>query len=269
MVAAGRIPTRTALAMETTTCGQHTDFRFRSLAQEPGLAHLFSGRSMDGGGNLSLSAGRDRPSALAERARLSARLGISPQDWVLPGLVHGREVAVVGAAERGRGALEPETVIAGVDALLTATVGLPLAMPVGDCPAILLYGEGVLGVAHAGWRGLVAGVLARMVEAAVDGWGVDPAWLCAGVSPCAGVARYEIGPEVAEQAPEAHMVRRDGRHFLDLAGWAAASLVEAGLVPDRVEKAGRCTIDEKAHFFSHRREGAAAGRNGLLAVLLS
>ncbi len=232
---------------------------------------IFAARSPeDGAGNLSLSGDRDRNSALAARAAWSEWLGVRPGDWVCGSLVHGAVVRVVGEAERGRGALDPADVLPACDGLVTGTPGLPLYLPVADCAAVLLHRGGRrprIGLLHAGWRGLVAGILPegllRMQEGAEAGARVQ-AW----ISPCARGSRYEVGPEFSAIAPPAALQRRSGRLYADVGIWCAAELTAAGLEPAQIRDCGVDTVgDERC--FSHRREGARGGRNGLVAVLTS
>ncbi len=232
-----------------------------------GARHVFTGR-VGGRGNVAMSGGRDRAAAREVRAAWCAFLGVRPEDLVVPGLVHGAEVAVVGESERGRGALGPSDVVAGVDALVTTTPGLPLAMPVADCAAVVLHAAepAALAVVHAGWRGLAAGVLAATLHALAE-LGADPAGVHAAVSPAAGPAGYEVGPEVAALAPAAALRPGSGdRSFLDVASWARLALLGLGLVPASVHVVGLDTTADP-RLFSHRRDGPGAGRHAAFAVL--
>jgi copper oxidase (laccase) domain-containing protein len=109
---------------------------------------------------------------------------------------------------------------------------------------------------HAGWRGLAAGVLEHGVAALRELGGDGP--VVAVIGPGAGVCCYEVGPEVHAAFGGAH---RDGEH-VDLRAIARERLLAAGVA--EVRDARYCTIcDER--FFSHRREGARAGRQGGVA----
>ena len=240
-----------------------------SSPEWPGVRAVFAGRKpVTGAGNLSLSGGRDAPSALAARAVWSRHLGVRAEDWVCGALEHGNRVRVVGEAERGRGALAPEDVLPSCDGLVTASPGLPLYLPVADCAAVLLWRDGPqprLGVLHAGWRGLVAGILEQGVQRMSEGGG-SRAEIRAWISPCARFASYEVGPEVAERAPPA-AVRSEGKRWrVDIGRWCVEALSAAGLPRGEITD---CTLDTiaDARLFSHRREGASGGRNGLLAIL--
>lgn len=233
------------------------------------IRHVFAARSPeDGAGNLSLSGDRDRNAALAARAAWSAWLGVRPNDWVCGSLVHGAIVRVVGESERGRGALDPADVLPACDGLVTSTPGLPLYLPVADCAAVILHRGGRrprLGLFHAGWRGLVAGILRegllRLQEGAEASAPVE-AW----ISPCARGSSYEVGPEFEAITPPAALQRRDGRFYADVGLWCAAELRAAGLHPAQILDCNVDTVTD-ARCFSHRREGARGGRNGLVAVL--
>ncbi len=255
-------------------CGDgRTGLIFPRLSREAGLRHVYTTRGGDGGGNLSLSGGRDRAGALAERRFWCRSIGVDAEHLTVGGQVHGARVAVVGAGERGRGADDPETVLHETDALVTTEHGLPLFSAAADCAAVLLYAPGrgagerrAVAVAHAGWRGMRAGVLRAAAAALARAAGVAPAGLMAGVAPCIGPPHYPVGAEVVAAAPRESYRRDDEAWQLDLAAWARAELLAAGLPGTAVELSGRNTAADP-RFFSHRRDGAATGRMGLIAAL--
>lgn len=118
----------------------------------------------------------------ADRARFSRRLGI-PADWAVAHQVHGRRVLTV---------VEPGSAGDG-DALVTTVPDLPVAVFTADCLGVVAHGEGVVAVAHAGWRGLGAGVLEATVAAMADHGGPPEV---VHVGPSIGPCCYEVGPEV-------------------------------------------------------------------------
>lgn len=240
-------------------------FRFRALGEEAGLRHVFGARAADGSGNLSLSGGRDREAALQVRASWSEYLGVAPGDWVVGSQVHGPVLRRATAAERGRGALDPADVLPPCDGLWTTEPSLPLYVAVADCGAVLLHRAAptpALAVVHAGWRGLAEGIVGAAVEA-LGG----PEGLRAGIAPCAGWDSYEVGPEVATQAPVEAVRAASPRPYVDVARWAHHALRAAGLPAAAIESAQVDSIAD-LRCFSHRREGAAAGRMGLIAALV-
>ena len=120
--------------------------------------------------NLSLSVGDDPASVLENRRRLAAAFGARLEDFVFARQVHGAGVGVVGQPHAGSGAFGLGDAVAGVDALVTATPGVVLAILTADCLPIVLHDPvaGVLACVHAGWRGTVAGVTAAAVAAMRD-----------------------------------------------------------------------------------------------------
>lgn len=209
--------------------------------------------------NLGLRCGDDPANARANRERLAGLLSLpSAPAWLEQ--VHGVAVARVDAPP-APGAPEPVA-----DAAVTSARGVVLAVLTADClPVVFASDEGgELGVAHAGWRGLAAGVL----EATVAAMHAPPARLRAWLGPAAGPAAYEIGSEVFEVftrgdpgAATAFVPTRPGHWRVDLFALARRRLAAAGVA--RVHGGGLCTISDAARFYSHRRDG----RSGRLATL--
>lgn len=209
--------------------------------------------------NLGLRCGDDPDAARENRRRLAAWLALpSPPRWL--DQVHG--TAVHRAFAAAVPLEEPRA-----DASVTGEPGVVLAVLTADClPVVLAARDGSeVGVAHAGWRGLAAGVL----EATVAAMHTPPARLLAWLGPAAGPQAYEIGAEVRDAfvatdpgAGTAFVATRPGHWRMDLYALARRRLAAAG-VPE-VHGGNRCTISEPASFFSHRRDG----RSGRLATLV-
>ncbi|MBN7795228.1 peptidoglycan editing factor PgeF [Parahaliea mediterranea] len=146
------------------------------------------------------------------------------------------------------------------DASWTRTRGAACAVLTADCLPVLFCDRGGTRVAaaHAGWRGLAAGVL----EATVSAIGVAPAELLAWLGPAIGPRAFEVGPEVraafcagADDAEAAcfEPSGRPGHYFADLYALARLRLARAGLTA--VHGGGHCTFSDAEHFFSYRRDG--------------
>lgn len=206
------------------------------------------------------SAGGDSPAhVLANRASLGDALGLpaSPR-WLRQ--VHGS--AVFDADERAVDGVprladdeEPEA-----DAAVTRRAGVVLAVLHADCLPVLLCSDdgAVLGAAHAGWRGLAAGV----IEATVAAMRTPGARVVAWLGPAAGPDEYEVGEDVraafVDQAAEdasAFVPTRPGHWRVDLYALARRRLGACGIA--QVHGGGRSTIAEPTAFFSHRRDGAS------------
>lgn len=153
------------------------------------------------------------------------------------------------------------------DAIISHDARHLLTIRTADCVAVLLSTSDArwVGAAHAGWRGLVAGILPRMVAALAEASGAQASSLVAAVGPSIGVSRYEVGTDVANAFHEAGLVAAVRLAFgpkphVDLRSAAVLQLSDAGVKPTQIDTTDRCTFDDAASFFSYRRDGAAAGR---------
>jgi polyphenol oxidase len=202
-----------------------------------------------GDGNMSSVAG-DKEGA-ANRERLRGRLGL---EGLARGYqVHGTRVLIASAGNDARGQHQLES----ADGRATAARGLGTMALAADCLPVALAAPRAVAMLHAGWRGLGAGVVEQGVATLRT---LSDGDVIAVLGPCAGPCCYEVGPEVHEALGTG--VGR--RATVDLRAIARERLLAAGVAEVRV--LGGCTIcDER--FFSHRREGAAAGRQAGVAWL--
>ena len=165
-----------------------------------------------------------------------------------------------------------EGVVPAADAHWTDARNRPLAVLTADClPVVIVAGDATcVGIAHAGWRGLAAGVLESLLSAMP----AEPASMTAWLGPAISAAAYEVGPEV-KKTFEQHCgeaggdcfqpSNRRGHWMADLTALARLRLSWAG-VPT-IAGVDRCTYGEPEHYFSHRREGPATGRMATLVWL--
>jgi YfiH family protein len=209
--------------------------------------------------NLGLRSGDDADVVAGNREMLHNALELpSLPRWLRQ--VHGTTV-VVEPAVVADDADEPEA-----DAAVTCTPGTVLAILTADClPVVFAADDGSeVGVAHAGWRGLAAGVL----EATVAAMRTPPERIMAWLGPAAGPQAYEIGQEVFDafvardpRAASAFMATRPGHWRVDLYALARMRLAEIGVT--RAYGGGLCTISDPQRFYSHRRDQ----RTGRMATL--
>ncbi|MCH7812968.1 MAG: laccase domain-containing protein [Planctomycetes bacterium] len=216
--------------------------------------------------NVSIRSGQDQTAATRRREQLCGALGADPSKLTTMRQVHGARIALVDDAVVG-GCL-PD-----VDGLIVDRPGIPLLALSSDCPLILVAdADGrALGLAHAGWRGTLAGIARALVRSMIERLGVSAGALRAAIAPSAGVCCYRVGPDVwqaAEGLPQRKRFfqERDGAMFFDLGAANGAQLIEAGIDPQRVHLSESCTICDD-RFFSYRRDGADTGHAGLIAVL--
>ncbi len=222
--------------------------------------------------NLALHVGDDRELVLRNRAKFAAALGVNAMRFTTCAQVHGCQVRLVEENLVGSGALDYAATIAGTDALITGLKGVPLLLFYADCVPVLLADpvRQVIGVAHAGWRGTVAGIAAKTVQQMQLCCGSNPRDILAGIGPSIGACCYEVDDKVRDQAlaySEFFRPRGAGKYLLDLQGINRQQLLQAGLEPEHVQDAGVCTADNKELFFSYRQEQGHTGRMGACLCL--
>lgn len=202
------------------------------------------------------------------RRRALEAFGASTTELITAQQVHGAEVATVDGTDAGTGP------VGRFDAMVTNDTGSVLAILAADCVPVIAFDPvaQVLGVAHAGWRGLAGGVGGAMVRAMAR-IGAQPRRIVAGLGPSIPIDRYEVGGEVVEALEAAVLeipsqaVRLDrSKAYVDLAAFAVTELVEAGVPAGSVARESVAT-GRPGPFFSDR-EQRPCGRFALLAKLL-
>jgi len=243
----------------------------------PGVAHGFFSRrgGVSTGLYDSLNGGygsRDDPAAVREnRERAVAALGQEAGEVATAYQVHSRRVVAVEAPwAPGAG---PEA-----DGMVTARRGVPLGILTADCAPVLFADAeaGIVGAAHAGWRGAAAGIVEATV-AAMTAAGARPDHIVAAIGPMIGPDSYEVGAEFpqpfldrdAENARFFRPAPRAGHYLFDLPSYVKQVLDRLGLAG--VSVLARDTCAEADDFFSYRRTchegGGDYGRNLSLIML--
>jgi polyphenol oxidase len=235
------------------------------LARGSGATIAFTTRQggASGGDFASLNLGfstPDDPAAVAEnRRRALAAAGADPARAVSLRQVHGSAVLEARPPEPGA-YLDAGTAWPEGDGLVTSEAGLPLVAHGADCltAALVAAGGARLAVVHAGWRGLVAGVLEAAAEQVGPGFS-------AVIGPGAAACCYAVGSDVAEplRARFGDDVAAGGH--ADLEACAARALERSGAAS--VVSARMCTICDPEWFHSHRRDGRGSGRQGVIAYI--
>lgn len=222
-----------------------------------GVPHGFAGRrggvstGVHAGLNVGLGSQDQRDAVLRNRALA--------RDALLPGAtlvtlhqVHSPDVVTV--AEPIPDAERPTA-----DAMVTDRPGLILGILTADCVPVLLADAqaGVVGAAHAGWKGAISGVTDRTL-AAMEALGAQPGRICAAIGPCIGRASYEVTTDFARRFEEEEAANmqffsagRPGHLQFDIAAYVAARLAGAGVM--RVEMLDQDTYAQPDRFYSYRR----------------
>ena len=225
----------------------------------PGIRHAFFTREggVSSGLYASLNGGigsRDDADRVAEnRARMAAALDVAPDCLLTAYQIHSPEVVVAKTPW-------PMQARPRADAIVTRTPGLAIGVSTADCGPILLADPvaRVIGAAHAGWRGALAGV-AEATIAAMEQIGAERGRIRAALGPMIRQDNYEVGPDLITRFADQHKgsesffrpAARDRHAYFDLGGYIAARLSRAGL--RRIEDLQLCTYAEPARFFSFRR----------------
>jgi hypothetical protein len=251
-------------------------YQFKQLRHIEGLSHAVFTRR---GGvspapydslNLSTSVGDSGSNTQANYRRMVESIGINGHDACSTWQVHGADVVV---ARRG-GLPDP---LPQADAMITDEPDLVMTMRFADCVPLLFYDpvHHAAGIAHAGWRGTLAGVGPATVTAMAEAYGTQPQDVIAGIGPAIGPCCYEVGPEVIAQVMEALSFGAEviiqpanggglGAH-LDL--WEANRRALLAIDVQSIELAHICTACNTTEFFSHRAEAGRTGRFGAVIML--
>jgi polyphenol oxidase len=231
----------------------------QSLGALAGVRHAFFTREggVSEGIYASLNGGigsDDRREHVAEnRARMAAALGVSPEAFVTAYQIHSAEVVV--AEEPWTHETRPRA-----DAIVTRMSGLAIGISTADCgPVLLADSEArVIGAAHAGWRGALAGVTDATIVT-MERLGAERARIVAALGPMIHQPSYEVGADLVGRFLVADTTNdrffrpaaRPGHALFDLPGYIAARLAAAGI--GAIEDLARCTYADPDRFFSFRR----------------
>lgn len=257
--------------------GQNAQFRTSPLLTRAGFRHAFFTRQggVSSGPYSSLSfsvAAGDTEACVSANLELAARaLGVRSSRLYYVSQVHGATALLVdGTEDRG------EVLLREGDALVGQNPEAALGVRMADCLPILVGDRrsGAVAAIHAGWRGLVRGVVASGIEA-LRRKASAPGEYVASIGPHITGRAFEVSEDVADQLAQASHAEgvvergRGPRPHVDLARIARAQLEEAGVLPDSIDVVEGCTFSEPMHFFSFRRDGPKSGRHLAAIVPLS
>lgn len=243
------------------------------LLRQRGVRHAFSTRlggvSEGPFATLNVAVGPgDDPACVAENLRrFAAALEVDPERLFQTSQVHGATVRTVTAHDDRRAVLHEEA-----DALVADDRSLGIGIRTADCVPILLHDAvtGSVAAVHAGWRGVVGGIVENAVATlAIRARG--SAGIVAAIGPSIGPCCFEVGDEVAEAiegaapSPAPIVDRSRAKPHVDLRRAVRAQLRALGIGDPSIEDVAGCTRCDADRFFSHRRDGARSGR--LLAAI--
>lgn len=247
-------------------------FQFSSLA---GITHGISTR--DGGVspapynslNLSTSTGDDPENVRRNRALFLRALNVPSASVTAARLYHRNEVTVFRGGRPWPETYDERAGAVHGDAAVSEIPGQYFTMTFADCVPLLFADKrrGVVGAAHAGWRGTALGIAALTVRAMQDAFGSVARDIVVGVGPSIGPCCFRVGDEVPRafeaQGWPAVLAADAGHPTIDLWATNRRQLVESGVRHENIEEAGICTSCSIDRFYSHRAEDGRTGRFAL------
>ena len=201
------------------------------------------------------SARIEAGTASRQTTRPSLELLLRASAYVEAEQVHGAGIAVIERADKF--ALP----VSGCDGLLTASAGTALFVRTADClPVFFADGmRGVIGLAHAGWRGLSTGLITRMVSAMGNYYHSQAKEIRVAIGPAIRSCCYVVGPEF-ERIFSRFIRQANGQRICDLIAVAIDQLQRCGIPPANIFDSKHCTACEVKEWFSLRKEGPSTGR---------
>lgn len=223
--------------------------------------------------NMTYSVGDNPILVLGNRQLLAKALGVDIDNFVFSHQTHSSNVEIITDRHRGVGVYDSKTsVLRDVDAMLTNEPELMLCMKIADCLPILLYDpvKRAVGVVHAGWRGVVDGIIAKSIRAMADHYGSSVCNIVAGIGVGAGICCYQVDQDVFTLLEKSvagcnysdfYRCGEGGKFFVDLKQISKIHLIEMGVKSENIEIKPECTICSSDRYFSVRaNKGIEAGR---------
>ncbi|ACL69676.1 peptidoglycan editing factor PgeF [Halothermothrix orenii] len=226
--------------------------------------------------NLGFHSGDDHQNVVENRKIISSSIKIDYHNFVAGEQVHGNKVYIVAEEDKGKGALDYNTSISGVDALITDRPGLPLISFYADCVPLyfLAPSRRVIALAHAGWKGTLLKIGQKTIEKMNQYFDINIKNCLAAIGPSISPDVYEVDDRVVGRFKEKFTEWRDivvdkGKGYYLLNLWEANRIVlnKAGIPSKNIITSGYCTYKYDNFFYSYRRDGAKTGRMASIIVI--
>lgn len=236
-----------------------------------GLSHGFSTREggVSEGPFASLNLHWDKegcePDVLENYHRFAQGAGLLYEDMAIVNHEHGATVLRLDASHRGRGF--GGSPLPFCDGIVTNDPSVALVTSHADCGAFFLYDPVTrsIGMAHAGWKGTLAQIGLVMTETLAREYGANPADILAAAGPCICPRCFEVDESLADafvaafSDPAVKRSAKAGKAYVDLPRCAAIQFLRGGILPEHITLMEACTYEDRAHFFSHRRDKGVTG----------
>lgn len=256
--------------------------RSKLLSAVPGVVHGFTNRVPGMGladGNVGDTEPRNAADAWQMRQEWAELIGFDAERLVRTGQIHENKVFVVTEEHAGMGRRRDTPTPGTADAMITRVANLPLMALAADCLPMLMCDpvQRTVAAVHAGWRGTVIDVAGETIRALQREFGSRPQDILIFLGPAIGGCCNEVGPEVPEAwrelaadlgiDPEPAITRPKIKEHFDVRQANALLLQHVGVLPENIEISPICTKCDGDHWFSHRGQGAATGRQGAVIML--
>lgn len=232
---------------------ENNTFQFSNLKNFPEITH---GISLKAVGNMKFQESPNEEKVINARTDFVKNLKIAPENVVVAKLVHGKNITMVKASDRGKGFTNYATAIDQTDGLITNEPNVFLMLTVADCLPILAYDpvKKIVGLIHAGWRGILHGIVNEMV-AKFEELGSCAEDLVIGIGPSLCQRHFVVKNDVRERFeakyPRAVLVRNhDG--YVDLRRCVTDDLIRLGVSKANLEVSKECTKCNNYYFSSYR-----------------
>ncbi|MCG2712199.1 MAG: polyphenol oxidase family protein [Candidatus Omnitrophica bacterium] len=199
------------------------------------------------------SCKRDYQEISRKRENFFESLSLNLQNSVFLEQVHEAQVKRIYKADRGMGAYDYKSSLAKADAAITSLKDTPLCLLSADCfPLIFWYArEDIIGIAHAGWRGLRAGIAFKTAQKINRIYKCEPGKIRVFIGPGLRSCCYEVSSNFKQYFPN-HTLSYKGRFYLDLLKITFSQLSEAGILKKNIIDSALCTKCNNSDFFSFR-----------------
>lgn len=250
--------------------------QFEDLSLDCNISHFITTRQGDVGEdayasfNLGYYCGDLQKNVDKNRALLCDALAISPADLYVPYQTHEDRIKVIDERFLALESSQKTVALEGFDALLTNIPKTCLAVTTADCVPLLFYApkKRVVGVVHAGWRGTVKHIAAKMVKVMAELFLVDPQDIYVGIGPSISKDAFEVGDEVVKAFKDSgedvesicSYNLQTGKPHIDIAEANRLQLIKAGVIDNHIINSDICTYKNSDVFYSARKSGIKSGR---------
>jgi YfiH family protein len=202
-------------------------------------------------GQMKLMEGILVPEVAANRATFLAQYKLHSELVVSAALVHGNHVEMASIKDAGK-------IFPATDGLVTNESGLVLTVTVADCVPLFFHDATTpaIGIAHAGWRGVLSQIAPETIKTMTTGYGSKPENITVHIGPHLGSCHFEVQHDVIDKfaAYPAHILTRADKTYIDLVGVLQDQLLAAGIQAAHLTASTECTYDFPTKYFSFRRD---------------